>query len=96
MATFPSINPSYGASKRSRPTVRNVQFNDGYSQRLRYGLNTDLKTWSLKFEVSETDADTIETFLEARGGAESFDWSHLMSPIPTSGFAKTGRSPYRI
>ena len=75
MATFPSINPTYGASKRSRPTVRNVQFGDGYSSRLRFGLNTDLKTWSLKFEVSETDADTIETFLEARGGAEQFDWS---------------------
>ena len=75
MATFPSINPTYGASKRSRPTVRNVQFGDGYSQRLRFGLNTDMKTWSLKFEVSETDADTIETFLEARGGAEHFDWS---------------------
>ena len=75
MATFPSINPTYGASKRSQPTVRNVQFGDGYSQRLRFGLNTDLKVWSLKFEVSETDADTIETFLEARGGAESFDWS---------------------
>ena len=75
MATFPSINPSYGASKRSQPTVRNVQFNDGYSQRLRYGLNTDLKTWSLKFEVSETDADTIEAFLDARGGAENFDFT---------------------
>ena len=75
MATFPSINPTYGASKRSRPTVRNVQFGDGYSSRIRYGLNTDLKTWSLQFEVSETDADTIETFLEARGGAEHFDWS---------------------
>ena len=75
MATFPSINPTYGASKRSQPTVRNVQFGDGYSQRLRFGLNTDLKVWSLKFEVSETDADTIETFLEARGGAEHFDWS---------------------
>ena len=75
MATFPSINPSYGASKRSQPTVRNVQFGDGYSQRLRFGLNTDLKVWSLKFEVSETDADTIETFLDARASDNaSFDW----------------------
>ncbi len=75
MATFPSINPTYGASKRSRPKVRNVQFGDGLSQRLTYGLNQDAKQWNLTFEVSETDADTIETFLEARGGAESFDWS---------------------
>ena len=76
MATFPSINPTYGASKRSQPTVRNVQLGDGYSQRLRFGLNTDLKTWSLKFEVSETDADTIETFLDARAqDQDAFDWS---------------------
>ena len=75
MATFPSINPTYGSSKRSKPTVRTVQFGDGYSQRTRYGLNTDLKTWTLTFEVGEADADTIESFLEARGGAEHFDWS---------------------
>lgn len=75
MATFPSINPTYGSSKRSKPTVRTVKFGDGYSQRLRFGLNTDLKTWTLTFEVGEADADTIETFLEARGGAEHFDWS---------------------
>ena len=75
MADFPSINPTYGAQKTSKPKVRQVQFGDGYVQRLRFGLNQDLKTWNLTFEVSETDADTIETFLEARGGAEYFTWS---------------------
>jgi|TARA_B100000085_G_scaffold231975_1_gene218994 phage-related protein len=76
MATFPSIDPNFGATKTSQPTVRNVQFGDGYSQRLRYGLGTDLKVWNLTWEnISEADSDTIETFLEARGGAEHFDWS---------------------
>ncbi len=76
MATFPSIVPDYGASKASKPNVRNVQFGDGYSQRLRYGLNTDLKVWTLTWQyITEADSDTIETFLEARGGAEHFDWS---------------------
>ena len=75
MATFPSYDPVPGASKRSQPTVRNAQFGDGYSQRLRFGLNTDLKTWSLRFVLSEEDADEVETFLEARAGAEHFDWS---------------------
>ena len=74
MATFPSINPTYGASKRSQTNCAKRPAG-GWLQRLRFGLNTDLKVWSLKFEVSETDADTIETFLEARGGAEHFDWS---------------------
>ena len=75
MADFPSINPTYGAQKTSQPKIRQVQFGDGYVQRLTFGLNQDLKTWNLTFEVSETDADTIETFLEARGGSEYFTWS---------------------
>ncbi len=76
MATFPDIAPNYGARKASKPEVRTVQFGDGYSQRLRYGKNTDLKMWTLTWEhISETDSDTIEAFLEARGGAEHFDWS---------------------
>ena len=77
MATFPSIQPTYGASKTSRPRVLNVQFGDGYSQRVRFGLNTDLKTWNLTWNVSETDADTIESFLEARAGVENFEWTPL-------------------
>lgn len=75
MATFPSITPTYGAQKTSQPRVRTAQFGDGYSQRLRYGLNTNPKQWDLTWNVSETDADTIEAFLDARGGAESFDWT---------------------
>ena len=76
MATFPSINPTYGASKRSRPTVRNVQFGDGYEARLTYGLNQNPKVFNLTFEVSETDADTIETFLDARAADNAnFDFT---------------------
>jgi phage-related protein len=75
MATFPSIAPTYGAQKSSQPAVRKVQFGDGYSQRLTFGLNQNPKSWSLTWEVSEANADTIEDFLDARGGAESFDWT---------------------
>jgi len=75
MATFPSITPTYGAQKTSQPNVRTVQYGDGYSQRLVYGLNQNPKQWSLTWNVSETDSDTIEAFLDARGGAESFDWA---------------------
>ena len=76
MATFPSITPTYGSSKSSAPKVRQVQFGDGYAQVIRYGLNQNPKSWSLKWEISETDADTIETFLDARGlDQESFDFT---------------------
>lgn len=76
MATFPAISPTYGAQKTSRPTNRVVKFGDGYEQVLRFGLNQNPKTWNLTWEVSETDADTIETFLDARANdGDAFDWT---------------------
>ena len=76
MATFPSITPTYGIQKRSRPNVRTVRFGDGYEQRLTVGLNQNPKTFQLTFEVSETDADTIETFLDSRADDNaSFDFT---------------------
>jgi len=76
MATFPSITPTYGLQKRSAPIVRRIQYGDGYETRLSYGLNQNPKTYSLTFQVSETDADTIETFLDARADDNaSFDFT---------------------
>ena len=68
MATFPSITPTYGVQKRSAPNTRTVRFADGYEHRILFGLAEHLnpKVYTLTFEVSETDADTIETFLDAR------------------------------
>ncbi len=78
MATFPSVTPAYGAQKTSRPRTRTVQFGDGYQSRLTYGIPDHMnpKEWDLTWNVSETDADTIETFLDARAeDSASFDWS---------------------
>ena len=67
MATFPSITPVYsGFRKTNQPNTRTTQFGDGYQQRVQFGLNQNPKVYSLIFNVSETDSDTIETFLEAR------------------------------
>jgi phage-related protein len=75
MATFTYV-PSFGINEQSQPTTRTVQYGDGYSQRLRYGLNTDPKKWQLRFENRDnTETTNITDFLEARAGAESFDWT---------------------
>ena len=66
MATFPSISPTYGVQKRSAPRVRAIQFGSGYQQRAQFGIQQNPKVYNLTFEVSETDADTIEVFLDAR------------------------------
>ncbi len=78
MATFPSITPQYGVRKSSKPVNRVVRFADGYEHRILFGLDahTNPKVYSLKFAVSETDADTIETFLDARAlDQESFTFT---------------------
>ena len=75
MATFPSITPTYGIVKSSAPNVRIAQFGSGYSQRTVFGINQNPKIYSLTFEVSETDSDTIETFLDARAGQEKFTFT---------------------
>ena len=76
MATFPSIDPSYNLSKKSAPAVRTAQFGSGYSQRSIFGINQNLKVLDLRWEnIPEADADTIETFLDARSGSENFDFT---------------------
>ena len=78
MATFPSIKPTYGQRKKSRPRTRTVRFADGYEHRLLFGLaqHQNPKIFDLTFEVSETDADTIETFLDARANdSDSFTFT---------------------
>ena len=78
MATFPSITPKYGQQKRSAPNTRIVRFADGYEQRILFGLaqHQNPKIFNFTFNVSETDADTIETFLDARANdSASFDFT---------------------
>ena len=78
MATFPSIKPSYGQQKRSAPNTRTVVFADGFEHRLLFGLaqHQNPKVFNFTFDVSETEADTIETFLDARANdSDSFDFT---------------------
>ncbi len=77
MATFPSIKPTYGQQKSSAPLTRRIAFADGYEHRILFGLaeHQNPKVYDFTFEVSETDADVIETFLDARANdSASFDF----------------------
>ena len=78
MATFPSIKPKYGQRKRSAPNTRTVRFADGYEHRILFGLaqHQNPKIFNLTYEVSETEADTIETFLDDRANdSDSFTFT---------------------
>ena len=97
MATFPSITANVRLQKSSAPNVRKVQFGDGYEARLKYGLSQNPKVFNLTFEVSETDADTIETFLDARAADNaSFDFTPpLAKAVHQSLSASSGASRFR-
>ena len=88
MATFPSITPTYGQQKRSAPNTRTVRFADGYEHRILFGLaaHQNPKIYNFTFNVSETDADTIEGFLDSRANDSA---SFTFTP-PGEGFTKTG------
>jgi phage-related protein len=71
--------PDFGASRKSQPVVRKVQFGDGYEQRLTYGLNQNPRIWDLTWTARDNvDADAIEAFFDARAADNaSFDWIPL-------------------
>ena len=75
MAVF-SFIPSSTSRITVKPKTRKLQFGNGYSQRAGDGINPLLIKWGLVFSVrSDTDADAILAFLEARAGHEAFDWT---------------------
>lgn len=70
--------PDFGAQKSSRPNVRIAQFGSGYSQRTTFGINQNPKIWNLRWTASSnSNADAIEAFFDARGGVEAFDWTPI-------------------
>lgn len=75
MATF-TFTPSFTAELQEKPVVNRIQFGSGYEQRVTFGINTQPKTWNLRFSNrTDTERDNILTFLRARAGVESFDWT---------------------
>jgi phage-related protein len=89
MANFPSIEPSFSVTKKSKPVVKVVSFADGFEHRLGFGLpnNQDPKIFNLKWEnITEEESDTIEYFLEERARDKA---SFTYSP-PKESFTKTG------
>jgi phage-related protein len=75
MATF-TYTPSFEANESSKPRVRKFVAGDGYESRIRMGLNTDAKQWSLTFsERTNTERDAILAFFETNAAVTSFDWT---------------------
>ena len=77
MATFPSISPQYSTQETVNQDNQVVELGDGFQQRLVFGLPAKrLISLNLTFNVSTTDAATIDTFLDERFDDQaSFDFT---------------------
>ena len=78
MATFPSITPQYATQESKEQDSLRIKLGDGREQRLVFGLpaNKRLISLTLTFNVSTTDATTIDTFLDERFDDQaSFDFT---------------------
>ena len=78
MATFPSNTPQFSTQESVEQDSIRLKLGDGYEQRFVKGLpaNKRLHILNLSFAISETDADTIDTFLNSRfDDQDSFDYT---------------------
>ena len=74
--TFPTIAPSYGTQKQQQYRSRTTNFGDGYEQRVADGIQNVRSVYKVQFDnITATNANTIETFLDARAGHDSFYWT---------------------
>lgn len=66
------FQPSYSSSIENKNSVTTATYGDGYSQRIRNGLNNNVGTWTLVFD-SRSDAEclAIENFVSDKGGADA-------------------------
>ena len=88
MATFPSIEASFGFTKNSQPNTRIVKYADGYEHRILFGLasHQNPETYNLTWQnITETESDVIEAFLRTEANNST---SFTYSP-PSEGFTKT-------
>jgi phage-related protein len=75
MAVF-TYTPDKNFGEVTTPRIREVQFGDGYSQRVGLSQNTFNKVWNLTFNNRKlTDAQAMVAFFETHAGATSFDFT---------------------
>ena len=55
-------------SVKANPRVKTIKFGDGYEQRIKDGINNDLRTYNVTLTVARDDGLVIDAFLTRQGG----------------------------
>ncbi|TEA26239.1 phage tail protein [Candidatus Schmidhempelia bombi] len=69
---FWQVAPSM--SEKAEPKIKTIKFGDGYEQRIKDGINNDLRSYSVTLKVAREDAQHINDFLTRHGGLHAFKW----------------------
>lgn len=70
-----SWSPSYAVPRKITFKLRKAAFGDGYTQRSGVGINNIVRRWDLRFNAkTESVAQAINDFLEAREDGKAFHW----------------------
>lgn len=79
-----------GVTANIKADINIVQFNDGYSQRTKRGLNNTLRKFNVVFKttyfqrngkaVYADDVKAVEDFLNAHEGYKAFLWTSFLYP----------------
>jgi phage-related protein len=104
MATFPNpVNPSIATSRTVEARTLEAGFGDAYTQRAGDGINTIRDSWDVEWTCLDSTAYTeINSFLEARQGFESFEWTPPGESVEKKyickmwNIAHLGNSKYRL
>lgn len=79
----PPVSPSPGTSRKPELKLIESEFGDGYTQSVGDGINHMRRVFELKWDtLKQAQADTIESFLESKGGATPFLYRHANTAAP--------------
>jgi phage-related protein len=73
METF-HWRPQNSSTISASPKVKVIKFGDGYEQRIRDGINNDLRSYNVTFVGLSEDISLIDDFLSRHNAIKAFLW----------------------
>lgn len=77
--------PDFTADQSYATNARTFEFGDGYTKRVKFGINAQTEQWSLQFRNrTNAERDEIRTFLRQMRGKASFQWTDPLTSVTSS------------
>lgn len=77
-------NKAYSLSKKMKPRVNAFQFTTQYIDLTEDGINTLLGEYSVVFQDTQTNIETLDQTLTSLNGTAQFEWNPYVDFLPLS------------